>query len=65
MCSSKCFMVSVLTFMSLIHFEFIFMYDVRKYSNVILLHIVVQFSQHHCDKTVFSPWYILASYIID
>ena len=46
-------------------FEFIFLYDVRKYSNVILLHIVVQFSQHHCDKTVFSPWYILASLVID
>ena len=45
MFSSKSFMVSGLTFRSLIHFEFIFVYGVRKCSNFILLH--VQFSQHH------------------
>ena len=32
--------VSGLTFRSLIHFEFIFVYGVRKFSNFILLHIV-------------------------
>ena len=42
--SSKSFIVSDLTFRSLIHFEFIFVYDVRKCSNFILLHVVVQFS---------------------
>jgi len=33
MFSSKCFIVSGLTFGSLIHFEFIFMYGVKKCSN--------------------------------
>ena len=41
------FIVSGLTFMSLIHFEFIFVYGVRKCSNFILLHVAVQFFQHH------------------
>ena len=36
MFSSKSFMVSDLTFSSLNHFEFIFVYGVRKYSNFIL-----------------------------
>ena len=47
---SKSFIVSDLTFRSLIHFEFIFVYGVRKCSNFILLHIAVQFSQHHLLK---------------
>ena len=46
----KGFIVSSLTFRSLIHFEFIFVYGVRKCSNFILLHIAVQFSQHHLLK---------------
>ena len=33
------FIVSGLTFRFLIHFEFIFVYGVRKYSNFILLHV--------------------------
>ena len=37
--------VSGLTFKFLIHFEFIFVYDVRKCSSFILLHVAVQFSQ--------------------
>ena len=45
--SSKSFILSGLTFRSLIHFEFIFVFGVRKCSNFILLHIVVQFSQRH------------------
>ena len=36
---SKNFIVSGLTFRSLIHFEFIFVYGVRKGSNFILLHV--------------------------
>ena len=64
--SSKSFIVSGLTFRSLIHFEFIFVYDVRKCSNFILLHVAVQFSQHHLWKGLsFSPLYILASFVID
>ena len=38
--------MSGITFRSLIHFEFIFVSGV-KYSNFILLHVAVQFSQHH------------------
>ena len=50
MFSSKSFIVSGLTFMSLIHFEFIFVYGVRKCYKFILLHVAVQFSQHHLLK---------------
>ena len=50
MFSSKSFVASGLTFRSLIHFEFIFAYGVRKSSNFILLHEAVQFSQHHLLK---------------
>ena len=41
---SKGFIASGLTFSSLIHFEFIFMYGVRTCSNFILLRVVDQFS---------------------
>ena len=47
---SKRFIVSGLTLKSLIHLEFIFVYDVRLCSNFILLHVAVQFSQHHLLK---------------
>ena len=50
MSSSKSSMVPGLTFRSLIHFEFIFVYGVRECSNSILLHVAVQFSQHHLLK---------------
>ena len=43
-------MVSDLTFRSLIHFEFIFVYVVRECSNFILLHVVVQFPQYQLLK---------------
>ena len=52
---SKSFIVSGLTFRSLIHFEFIFVYGVRKCSNFILLHVAVQFSQHHLLKKLSLP----------
>ena len=55
MFSSKSFIVSGLTFRSLIHFEFIFVYGVRKCSNFILLHVTVQFSQHHLLKRLSLP----------
>ena len=45
--SSKSFIVSGLTFRCLIHFEFIFVYGVRKCENFILLQVVEQFFQHH------------------
>ena len=47
MFSSKSFIVSGLIFRSLIHFEFIFVYGVRKCSNFILFHVTVQFYQQH------------------
>ena len=50
MFASKSFTVSSLTFRSLYHFEFIFLYGVREGSNFILLHVAVQFSQHHLLK---------------
>ena len=46
MFSSRSFIVSGFIFRSLIHFEFIFVYGVRECSNLILLHVAVQFSQH-------------------
>ena len=55
MFSSKSFIVSSLTFRSLIHFEFIFVYGVRKCSNFILLYVAVQFSQHHLLKRLSLP----------
>ena len=44
----KSFIVSRLT--SLIHFDFIFVYGVRRCSSFILLYIAVQFSQHNLLK---------------
>ena len=55
MFSSKSFIVSGLTFRFLIHFEFIFVYAVRKCSNFNLLHAAVQFSQHHVLKRLPLP----------
>ena len=55
MFSSKSFIVSGLTFRTLIHFEFIFVYGVRKCSNFILLHLAVQFSQQHLLKRLSLP----------
>ena len=50
MFSSRNFIVSGLTFRSLMHFEFIFVYGVRKCSIFILLQVVDQFSQHYLLK---------------
>ena len=50
MFSSSSFIVSGLPFRSLIHFEFIFVYGVRKCSSFILLQAVDQFSQHNLLK---------------
>ena len=52
MFSSKSFIVSSLTFRSLIYFEFIFVFCIRECSNFIPLDIAVQFSQHHWLKTL-------------
>ena len=47
MFSCKSFIVSGLRFRSLIHFELILVYGVRKCSRFTLLHVVDHFSQHH------------------
>ena len=44
------FIVSSLTNRFLIHFELIFLYGVKEWSNFIVLHVAVQFSQHHLLK---------------
>ena len=63
--SVKSFRLSSLTFTSLIHFELLFVCGVRECSHFILVHVAVQSSQHHFEKTVFSPLYILASFVRD
>ena len=50
MFSSQSFMISGLMFKSLVHFELIFVNGVRYWSSFILLHVPVQFSQHHLWK---------------
>ena len=66
MFSSRSFIVSGLTFRSLIHFDFIFVFGVRECSSFILLQVVDQFSQHHLLKRLsFFPLYILASFVED
>ena len=66
MLSSKSFIVSGLTFKSLTHLEFVFVYGVRKCSNFI-------FFTHSCpvlpasiiEEAVFSPLYIFSSFVKD
>uniref|UniRef100_A0A8I3RXF6 Uncharacterized protein n=1 Tax=Canis lupus familiaris TaxID=9615 RepID=A0A8I3RXF6_CANLF len=57
--SSRILMESCLTFRSFIHFEFIFVYGARERSSFILLHVDVQFSQHHLLKRLsFFQWIV-------
>ena len=64
MFSIKSFIVSGLTFWSLIHFEFIFVYGVRECSNFILLYVAVEFFPAPLiEEAVFSPLNILASFL--
>ena len=61
--SSRSFMFSTLTFRSLTHFELIFLY---KCSNIILLHVAFTvFPAPLIEEAVFSPLYILASFVVD
>ena len=61
--SFKSLIIYGLTFRSLFHFEFIFVYGVRKCSSFILLQVVDQFSRTLVKEIVFSPLYILASFV--
>ena len=57
-------MVSGLIFKSLIHYEFIFVYDVM--SKLILLHVAVLSSQYHLLKRLyFLLLCLLASFVVD
>ena len=60
---SKGFIVSGLTFRSLMHFEFIFVFDVRKCCNFFLLHVAVQFLAPFIEEAVFAPLRILVSFV--
>ena len=52
------------TFRSLIHFVFIFVYGVWEYSNFILLYVAVQFSLHHLlRKLSFLYWLFLPPFL--
>ena len=50
MFSSRHFIVSSVTFRSSVHFQFIFVCDIREGSNFILLDVASQFSQNHLLK---------------
>ena len=50
-------MISVLSFRSLIHFLFIYVYGMRKCSNIVL-HVSVQLSQHYLLKRLSFLHYI-------
>ena len=65
MFSSRSFIVSGLIFRSLVHFEFIFLYGVKKCSTFILLHVALLFSQHHLLKRLsfFLTLYVLSSFV--
>ena len=52
------FIISGLTFRSLIHFYFLFVYGVRKYYSFILLQMVDQFFKHHLLKGLSFLHYI-------
>ena len=55
--SSRIVMIFCLNFRPYIYFKFIFVYGIRKWSSFILLHVVVQFSQHHLLKRLsFLYW---------
>ena len=55
MFTSRSFMASGLTLKYLIHREVAFVDGTRKDSSVILVHVAVQFSQHHSPKRLSLP----------
>ena len=65
MFSPKSFIVSGLTCRSLIHFGFVFVYGVRKYSNFIFFFTCScpVFPVPFIEEALFSPLYILASFV--
>ena len=67
MFSSKSFIVSGLTFRSLIHFEFIFVYGVKECSNFFFYFTCScsVFPAPFIEETVFPPLYSLTSFVVD
>ena len=65
MFSSRGFMGLGLIFRCLIHFEFIFVYGIRKYYNLIFIYSCLVFPVPLIEETVFFPLCILASFAID
>ena len=53
--SSKSLIVLVFTFRSLIYFELIFIYGIRKGFSFIILHVTTQLSQNLCWKDLSFP----------
>ena len=65
--SSNSFIVSRLTFRSLIHIEFIFVYGIRNCS-IICFFLTCScpvFSAPLIEETVFSPLYTLVSFVVE
>ena len=59
-------MVSLSYIKSLFHFEFIFVYGVRKCSTFSPTYIGVLFSQHHLfSGLLFASMYSLTSFVVD
>ena len=66
MFSSILLMDSCLTSRSFIHLEFTFLYGVKEWSSFILLHIAVQFSQHHLLTRLSSfQWMFFSCFVKD
>ena len=65
MFSSRSFMIPGLKFKYLIHFEFIFVYGVRKWLSFILFHVAVQFLNITDWRGRLFLLYVLASFVID
>jgi hypothetical protein len=65
MFSSSSFIVSVLTFMSLIHFVFVFVCGVRQVYNSILLHVDIVFPTLFTEDAMFSSLCILGILVQD
>ena len=57
--SARSFIVSGLKFKSLIHIELTFVYDIRRCSTFMLLHVAVQFSHNLLKKLPFLGCMIL------
>ena len=64
MFSSKSFIVSGLTFRSLIHFEFIFVMVLGSVLVSFFYRWLTSFPSTTCKQTISSPLYIFASFVI-